>query len=131
MSRETAETVRQWFGRLADGDAGADLCSAEVRIDNVAEFPITGPYHGHDGVRRWWSDLRDAIDELRIELEELVEVDDERVLTTQRMVGRFRHTGIELDALWASIVWVRRGKIVRAAGHSSRRGAFRAAGLPE
>jgi ketosteroid isomerase-like protein len=93
MSRESAETVRRWFSCLADGDAGVGLCGAEVRIDNVAEFPITGPYHGH--------------------------------------VGRFRHTGIELDAVWASIVSVRRGEIVRAVGYASRQRALRAVGLPE
>jgi ketosteroid isomerase-like protein len=131
MPAESAETVRRWFSRLADGDAGVDLCAPDVRVDNVAEFPITGPYHGHDGVRRWWSDLGDAVDDLRVELDELVEVDEERTLTTQRVVGRFRHTGIELDALWASIVSVRGGKIVRAVGYGSRRRAFRAAGLDE
>lgn len=131
MSAETAETVRQWFSRLGDGDAGVDLCDADVRIENVAEFPITGPYLGHDGVETWWSDLGDGIDDLRIELEDVVEVDEERILTTQRVVGRFRHTGIELDELWASIVSVRDGKIIRAVGYGSRRRAFRAAGLSE
>jgi len=130
MSGENAEVVRRWFSRFAEGAPGVELCDPEVRIDNVADFPITGPYHGHDGVRQWWSDLQDAIDQLHIELEELIEVDPERVVTSQRIVGRFRHTGIPLDAPWGSILWVRNGRIVRAMGYGSRAQAFTAAGLP-
>jgi hypothetical protein len=63
MSGENAEVVRKWFGCLAAGEAGVELCHPEVRIDNVPDFPITGPYEGHNGVRQWWDDLRDAIDE--------------------------------------------------------------------
>jgi ketosteroid isomerase-like protein len=130
MTSEHVEVVRRWFGRLAEGEAGEELCDPEVRIDNVAGFPITGPYLGHDGVRRWWSDLQDAIDELHLELEALEEVDEERVVTSQRIVGRFRHTGIPLDAPWASVVWVANGKIARAEGYGSRRRALEAAGRP-
>jgi ketosteroid isomerase-like protein len=39
--------------------------------------------------------------------------------------------GIELDELWASIVSVRDGEIVRAEGYAARRRASRAAGLPD
>jgi ketosteroid isomerase-like protein len=131
MGGGAAATVQEWFDRFAAGDAGVDLCDPGIRIDNLAEFPITGPYHGHAGVRQWWRDLLDAIDDLRIELDGLEQLDGERVLTTQRIVGRFRHTGIELDARWASIVTVRDGRVVRAIGYGSRRQALRAAGEPE
>ena len=129
MSDQDAEVVRRWFACFAEGRSGVELCDPEVRIDNVAQFPTTGPYHGHEGVERWWGDLRDAIDELHFELEELLDLDDGRVVTSQRLIGRFRHTGIDVDAPWASIVWVEQGKIVRAAGYPSRRRAFQAAGV--
>src|SRR3954469_13623190 len=106
MAGENAEVVRRWVSRFAEGDAGVELCDPDVRIDNVADFPITGPYHGHDGVQQWWDDLQDAIDERQIELDELHEADAQRVVTSQRLVGRFRHTGIPLDAGWGSVIWV-------------------------
>ncbi|HEV3379147.1 MAG TPA: hypothetical protein VG126_17870 [Thermoleophilaceae bacterium] len=40
-----------------------------------------------------------------------------------------RATEIPFDGRWASILWIRDGKVVRAQGHMSRRRAMRAAGL--
>ena len=51
-------------------------------------------------------------------------------MTTQRFVGHFRATDIPFDGTWASILWIRDGKIVRAQGHLSKRRAMRAAGMP-
>jgi ketosteroid isomerase-like protein len=125
-----AEVVRRWFDCFAAGSPGVELCDPKIRIDNLAEFPVTGPYHGHDGVRRWWGDLLDAIDGLQVHLRTLVEVDETQVVTSQRLVGRFRHTGIDIDAPWASVISVEDGKIVRAVGYGSRREAYEAAGFP-
>jgi ketosteroid isomerase-like protein len=65
------------------------------------------------------------------EIERLIDVDDQRVLSVQRTVGRFRHTGIPVDNRWASLYWIRGGKIARAVGYPSERRALRAAGLSE
>jgi ketosteroid isomerase-like protein len=108
-----------------------ELCDPELRLDNIAEFPDTGPYHGHEGLRRWWQDVAEAFDEIRFEIDELIDVDAERVLSVQRVVGRFRNTGIPVDTPWASLFWVRGGKIARAVGYASKRRALRAAGLRE
>jgi hypothetical protein len=50
---------------------------------------------GHGGVQRWWGDLMDAFDELEWQLVDLIDIDDSRVLTSQRFIARFRQTGIE------------------------------------
>jgi hypothetical protein len=52
------------------------------------------------------------------------------VVTSQRIIGRFRHIGIPLDTPWGSIISVANGKIVRARGLGSAGQAFKAAGLP-
>jgi ketosteroid isomerase-like protein len=72
-----------------------------------------------------------TFDEIRSEIDELIDVDAERVLSVQRVVGRFRNTGIPVDTPWASLFWVRGGKIARAVGYASKRRALRAAGLRE
>lgn len=112
------------------GDLGLDVLSEEMVMENVPQFPVTGPYHGHDGVRAWWRDLTEAFEEVRIEFDEVVELDGERVLTSQRLIGRFRSTGIDADERWAAAHWVRDGKIVRTAGFASRRAALGALGAP-
>jgi len=43
MSQETVELVRRWLDGLAHGELSLELCDPEMVIENVAEFPITGP----------------------------------------------------------------------------------------
>jgi ketosteroid isomerase-like protein len=61
-----------------------------------------------------------------LEFEEMTPLDDERVLTTQRSVGHFRHTGIPFDGPWASVLTVRDGRIVHAVGYLTQKQAVRA-----
>jgi ketosteroid isomerase-like protein len=131
MSEENVEVVRRWGEALSRGDLPLELSDPELRLDNIAEFPNTGPYHGHEGLRRWWQDVADAFDEVRFEFEKLIGVDDERVVSVQRTIGRFRHTGIPIDNRWASLFWVREGRVTRAVGYVSEKRALEAAGLSE
>jgi hypothetical protein len=50
---------------------------------------MTGPYLGHEGVRRWWDDIADAFENLHYELPELVDVDEDRVVTSSASSGDF------------------------------------------
>jgi hypothetical protein len=63
-----------------------------------------------------------------LEFEEMTPLDEERVLTTQRWVGHFRHTGIPIDGSWASVITVRDGRIVHAVGYLTKKQAVRASG---
>jgi uncharacterized protein len=122
------EVVRRAFEQMG-GDV-QDAWDPDVEIFNAEGWVIETVYRGDEALRRWWEDLAEAFGDFRVVLEEMQEVDDERVLTTQRSVGRFRTTGLPFDGPWASILWVRDGKVVRAQGHLSKRRALRAAGLP-
>lgn len=104
------------------------MCDPQIEISNWAESPVPGPYLGHDGVRQWWQDVSDSFSDVRFEVQAVERIDDERVLTSQRLVGTFRLTGIELDHLWGSIISVRDGKILSAVGYISPSRARRAAG---
>ena len=129
MSEDAVEIVRRWFDALQRGDPAPELCDPEIVIVNWAEAPITGPYHGHDGVRRWWDDVADAFDDVRFELQHIEPIDETRCLTTQRLVGRFRLTGIDVEGSWGAIITVRDGKVLRADGYATPNKARRAAGL--
>ena len=129
MSEGKLAPVRRWFDGLRNGDPLPEICHPEIEIRNWAESPAAGPYHGHDGVRLWWSDVQDSFEHVRFELVDVIDAGDERVVTVQRLVGRFRLTGIDLDHTWGSVVTVRGGKIASAVGYSSPARAMRAAGL--
>jgi hypothetical protein len=77
MSQENVELVRRWGEALSRGELPLELSHTELRLDNIAEFPNRGPYHGHEGLRRWWEDVAEAFDELRFEIERLIDVDDQ------------------------------------------------------
>ena len=134
MTRENAEIVRAWFGRLNAGDPAPDLCDSAIEIRNWAESPVPGPYHGHDGLREWWGDIHDpdmGLEMAFFHLAEVHRIDEERVVTIQRAKGRGRASGIEVDQQWGSIISVRNGKISSAHGFPSREQALEAAGLAE
>jgi ketosteroid isomerase-like protein len=129
MAGDNLEVVRRAFEEIRSGDYEGGAWDPEVEVINAAGWVIETSYRGHAGLRQWWDDLAEAFGDFAFELEEAIELDEERVLTTQRFVGHFRATEIPFDGPWASILWIRDGKIVRAEGHLSKRRAMRAAGL--
>jgi ketosteroid isomerase-like protein len=126
---EDVRLVREWFEGFERAELGLHICDPEIEIRNWAEFPITGPYRGHEGVRHWWDDIDEAFDELQWELLDLIDAGDGRVVTIQRFRGRFRLTGLETNFAWGAVITVREGKIASAHGYPSPRRAKEAAGL--
>jgi ketosteroid isomerase-like protein len=134
MSQETVDVVRRWFDRLDAGDPAPDLCSPDIEIRNWSESMTPGPYHGHDGLHRWWREANDpdVVADIRwFRLEEIIEVDETSVVAVQRAHARARYTGLEADLRWGAVVSVRGGKIVSAFGYSTPEAAKQAAGLRE
>ena len=103
MSQENVEIVRRWFAAIAEGELASDLWDADLIVDNIPEFPVTGPYRGYEGLQRWWDDLAEVVEGARVQLDEATRLDDERVLTIQRLIGDMAYTRIPVDAPWAAI----------------------------
>ena len=132
MSRENVDVVRRvWQAISSDGDLPFELWDVDLRIDNMPEWPIRGPYHGHEGLARWRADLAEVIEDLHFEVKEVIDLDEERVLSVLRATGRASHTGIEMDHVWASVLTLREGKIVHALGYWTPEQAREAVGLRE
>ena len=129
MSVDNVEVVRRWFAGLESGEPLPEMCDPEIVIRNWDESPIPGPYNGYEGLRRWWEDFAEVLEDVRLELKETIPLDDGRVVTTQHVVGRFRLTGIEVDGPLGAIVTVRDGKILSAIGYATPGEAKKAAGL--
>lgn len=129
MAGENLEIAWRAFEQLNRGDFAGGAWDPEVNVINASGWLIEVEYHGHSGLEQWWADLAEAFDDFSLELDDAFEVDAERVLTTQRFVGHFRASDIPFDGRWASILWIRDGRIVRAQGFLSKRRAMRAAGL--
>ena len=133
MSEEKVEVVRLWWtGFNEHRMPPLELCDERIEIGMLSEFPVQGPYYGHDGVRRWVQDMFEVIDEPRIELVEIIDAEDgETVVTVQRALGRMRHTQLEADFQWATVWAVKAGNVLRAQGYATKAEALEAAGLSE
>jgi ketosteroid isomerase-like protein len=125
------EIVRQVFAAFERRDAGAlvALATEDCVFEPVTAQIAAGgePYHGHDGLRRYLSDVAGVWQELRPEPSSFHEVDDETVVATGRIyawgVGRV----IDSPAGW---LWrLRDGRIAYGRVFDTARAALREAGL--
>lgn len=103
-----------------------DLVGEAIDIRNPPEFPVGSRYEGHEGMRRWATDVWEVYRELRNEFDEVVEIAPDTVLTVQRTEGVFRHTGLTTRFRWAVIWRVRDSKLVASHGYVSREKALEA-----
>jgi ketosteroid isomerase-like protein len=130
---ENTEVARRWWARFnEEGSPPLDLCDEEIEMWNPDGFLVRGPYHGHEGMRRWREDVFDVFDEARVEVDELIDVGDgEAIVMFLRLRGIASHTRIEVDAPWAAVCRLRGGKLLHAQGYAGKREALEAAGLCE
>jgi ketosteroid isomerase-like protein len=123
--------VRELWAGLERGEIPLDLCDKQIELRTAAEIPVADEYRGHDGVRKWATDVWEVFSEFHNEVEDVIEVGDrETVVTLVHTTGRMRHTGLEARLKWAVVWTLRGGKALRARGYLSKAEALEAAGLP-
>jgi ketosteroid isomerase-like protein len=136
MSRDKNLTVLQRameaIGAFEPDDLPVeDLFDPDVEIVNEQGWMITGPYSGHDGVREWARDMFESIESPHFELEDVIDVDDECLVISNRATGQGPGTGLPIDLFWWSVLRFRNGRILRAVGFRTRAKALEAAALGE
>jgi ketosteroid isomerase-like protein len=133
MSEENVATVREMTARFnRDGYMPEDLFDPDVELFNIRESPLPGPYRGYEGLREWREGVFEVLEEGRFEVDDLIDVDEAGlVIFETRLLGRARHTGIELDIAWTTAQWFRDGRIHRSESFTNREEALEAAGLSE
>jgi ketosteroid isomerase-like protein len=133
MSQENVEIVRRWWNGFNTGMPPLSLCDERIEIRMPPDFPVRGSFHGHQGVRDWVDQVWEAIDNLSVETEEIIDVSDdgETVVMLLRARGTAHHTRLEMEVPWAAIWTIRDGRLVLAQGYLSRSEALEAAGLSQ
>jgi ketosteroid isomerase-like protein len=134
MSQENVEVVRRIWAALNEDPPRVlvDLFDEEAEIRNPSEFPLQGPFHGHEGVRVWAREVWEVFDRVHHEVEEVIDVGDgATVISVQRTQGQTRHMQIDTDTQWAAVFTLRGGKILRGQGYMRKDEALQAAGLRE
>jgi ketosteroid isomerase-like protein len=134
MSEENVELVRRVFDSINRGDVDAALEAAadDIQADwSNAVGPLKGVYRGKQQVRKLWTSFVEAFDELRWDPEEIIEVDDSRVIAVNHVRMRGRESGVEVDAVGAQLWTISEGKGRSLKLYQSKADALEAVGLRE
>ena len=130
MSRENVEQIRRLYDAMAEpGRAGVlELFDPDVVLTNTADSPEQAPYVGFAGLAEWVRSIEEAMGECRIEADEIIDVDAERVIVVGRVCGTGPVSGLPVEVPSATVFTLRDGKIVSAQGHDTRTQALEAVG---
>lgn len=130
MSQENVDIVRRMHGTVGT-PASLDFFHPEVVVTNRPSSPDTAPYVGHAGLFDWVRDIREAVGDFRTVAEELIDVDDSRVLAVAGVHGEGRISGLAFDMVTATVFTLTDGLIVRVQAYDTKAEALEAVGLTE
>ena len=85
-------------------------CTENVKLETPMAA-VGGVYEGIDGIRRFLTDIEDAVPDWRIELDGVEEVDSKRVMAFLRFSSTGRASGIRLAAPLTNVYDLIDGKI--------------------
>ena len=132
MSQENVEIVRRAYQALNLGDIDAllALCDVGFRLDMSDRVLNPAVYEGHDGIRRFYAEVREVWASYTWEPEDLVESDD-NVVALLRATGTGAGSGIEMGQRTAMIWTVRNDRATSLRFYRDRQAALEAAGISE
>jgi ketosteroid isomerase-like protein len=91
----------------------------------------SGIHRGVDGLREWASNVDSTFADYRIEVGELKEADDERVVVAMDITGTGTGSGLPVDAHIGQVWTWRDGLLWRVDAHNDLRDALEAVGIRE
>ena len=136
MSEENVEVVQRHFEawQRDDFEVWLSLIDPDVEWLTAIERGLGragNVFHGHEGMREFWSLWRTEVDDFGVESYEIRDLGGERVLHLAHIQFRGRASGIMVESQLALVVTLRDGKIVRSEDYLSHKQALIAVGLTE
>jgi len=106
MSRENVDLTLHMYDvfNRRDLDAMLALMHDEVEI-KPRMVALEGGYRGHEGVRRWWSDLLDSLPDYSAEIEELHDLGDTALARIRGVAHGVTSTAPIAETWWQTIRW--------------------------
>jgi ketosteroid isomerase-like protein len=108
---ENNEVIRSGYEAFARQDIPGVLerFAEDIEWDVPESLPNGGVHRGHDGVSAFFASIADAYGELRVEPDEYIDAEGDRVVVRGHHRGR-GHNGAEFEADFVHIWTVRDGK---------------------
>ncbi|MEA2271966.1 MAG: SnoaL-like domain [Solirubrobacteraceae bacterium] len=95
-----------------DEEAFVALCDPDIEFVSILSRVEGHAYHGHEGVRRYFADIR-SLGRNHIELEALVQGDDATVVAREHVTGAGRVSEASLDIRTGNVFTFKDGRVVR------------------
>ena len=125
------ESVLRGYEAFNRGDleAAAQGFSPDFELRVPPIVPDTGPYRGRDGLRRLRETWETGFEDLRFEIEEVIDAGD-RVVVMASVCGRGRDSGADVRTPSFPYIWTfRDGQVVSMEPRPNRAAALEAVGL--
>ena len=136
MSQQNVEVVRSIYAAWERGDySSTDWAHPEIEWEFAADGPSPRGGTGLAGMAKDWREYISAIEHLHHQADKYLDLDGERVLVLQRLIGRGKTSGLDIDQVpsqgGAVLFHVRDGKVTRLVGYFHRERALADFGLSE
>jgi ketosteroid isomerase-like protein len=130
MSSQDVEIVQRAHDALNRGDMDAfvGLCAPGFRLDMSDRVFNPAVYEGHDGIRRFYSEVRDVWASYVWQPEEMIET-GESIVALLRSTGRGRGSGVEVERETAMVWSVCEGRAMSVRFFRDRDKALQAAAI--
>ena len=124
-----SDIVHRAFGawNRADWDTVVALMSPDIELDATDRVLNPAVYSGRDGFRQFIAEVFEVWEQWRMEVEELIEVDD-RAFIAVRSSARGKTSGLGLDEVAYQVWTLRDGRPVHIQFHYDREKALVGAG---
>jgi ketosteroid isomerase-like protein len=132
MTSSNLDLVRSIYAAWERGDFGsADWADPEIEFV-LAGGPDNETTTGLQAMAASWRRALSIWEDYRLEADEFIELDDERVLVLVRFGGRGKTSGLQAGALGergAALFYVRNGRVTRLIGYLNSDRAMAELGL--
>jgi ketosteroid isomerase-like protein len=125
------EAIEAWNRR--DLVAVLEQTASDFEFHTAQLFPGIKPvYEGREGMVEFWNAfVEEPWALLHVEIDDLIELDDDRVLALLTFTGKGRESGVEVTVQYAHLCTFRDGQVQRIDGFADWAEARRAAGLDD